>query len=112
MHDQVIDDYGGSHGIRDLGMLESALFRPQTGYYDSIIHEAVALMESLLMNHPFIDGNKRTAFAATYTFLGLNGYELDVDPKNSEPVIVGFTQTQHRCFEDIVKWLEQSVIAQ
>ena len=69
IHNDQIERYGGSHGVRDPGLLEAALFRPQTGYYADLIEEAAALWESLSQNHPFIDGNKRTAFAATYTFL-------------------------------------------
>ncbi len=69
----MIDEFGGSEGVRDLGALESAVFRPETGYYDGPVEEAAALMESLLQNHPFIDGNKRTAFAAADLHLRLNG---------------------------------------
>ena len=72
MHADQIERYGASHGIRDPGLLEAAVFRPQTGYYADAIVEAV-LWESLSQNHPFIDGNKRTAFAATSTFLAING---------------------------------------
>ncbi len=80
IHRQLIDEFGGSHGLRDQGLLEAAIFRPQTGYYDDLIHEAAALMESLANNHPFLDGNKRTSFALTDTFLRVNGYFLDVEP--------------------------------
>src|SRR5271155_892570 len=73
IHQDQIERYGGSDGLRDLGQLEAALFRPQTGYYKDTLEEAAALWESLGQNHPFIDGNKRTAFAATYTFLVVNG---------------------------------------
>ena len=59
--------------------MEAALYRPQTGYYADLIEEAAALWESLSQNHPFIDGNKRTAFAATYTFLAINGARLTAD---------------------------------
>ena len=69
IHEDQIERYGGAHGIRDPGLLEAALFRPQTGYYDTLIDEAAALWESLSQNHPFVDGNKRTAFAATFVFL-------------------------------------------
>ena len=62
IHDDLITRYGGSHGVRDMGLLEAALFRPQTGYYADLIEEAAALWESLGQNHPFIDGNKRVAF--------------------------------------------------
>ena len=64
MHARLIETYGGSTGLRDPGALEAALFRPQTGYYADVIAEAAALLESLAMNHPFVDGNKRVAFAA------------------------------------------------
>src|SRR3984893_13992765 len=76
MHADQIERYGGSQGVRDHGLLEAALYRPQTGYYADLIEEAAALWESLSENHAFIDGNKRTAFAATYTFLAINGARL------------------------------------
>ena len=73
IHDALIREFGGSMGIRDEGALASALMRPQLGYYDSLIEEAAALMESLANNHPFVDGNKRVAFFVTDAFLRLNG---------------------------------------
>lgn len=66
--------------MRDLGLIESALLRPQTGYYADIVEQAAALWESLAMNHGFIDGNKRVAFACMDIFLGLNGAQLEVEP--------------------------------
>lgn len=78
-HKQLIERYGGAPGIRDVGALESALHRPRTGYYDTIIHEAAALLESLVQNHPFIDGNKRTAFAVVDVFLRINGHTLTAE---------------------------------
>ena len=60
-HDALISEFGGATGVRDEGALASAIMRPQMGYYDTLIEEAAALMESLAMNHPFVDGNKRTA---------------------------------------------------
>ena len=65
MHTVLIQRYGGLPGVRDPGALEAALYRPQTGYYKDTIEQAAALMESLAINHPFVDGNKRIAFAAT-----------------------------------------------
>jgi death on curing protein len=76
IHDRLLADFGGAAGIRDPGGLESALFRPQTGYYDDTVAEAAALLESLLVNHPFVDGNKRTAFAVADIFLRLNGHRI------------------------------------
>ena len=81
IHAEAIKVYGGSNGVRDIGAIEAALFRPQSGYYADIIEEAAALMESLLINHPFVDGNKRVAFASCHVFLDINGYRLDADPQ-------------------------------
>jgi death on curing protein len=75
-HKQLMERYGGAAGVRDVGALESALYRPQTGYYDSIIQEAAALFESLVQTHPFVDGNKRVAFAVVDVFLRINGYSI------------------------------------
>jgi death-on-curing protein len=80
MHTILMRRYGGAMGVRDPGALEAALFRPQTGYYTDIIAEAAALFESLAINHPFIDGNKRIAFAATDVFLRINGWCLQRQP--------------------------------
>jgi death on curing protein len=80
MHRQLIDEFGGIHGLRDRGLLEAAVFRPQNGYYDDLIHEAAALMESLASNHAFLDGNKRISLAMTDTFLRVNGYYLELEP--------------------------------
>ena len=76
IHERLIEVFGGPAGVRDMGMLESALFRPQTGYYQDIIQMSAALFESLLMNHCFVDGNKRTGTVASLIFLELNGYEF------------------------------------
>ena len=76
MHTVLIQRYGGALGLRDPGALEAALFRPQTGYYNDILAEAAALLESLAINHPFVDGNKRIAFAAADVFLRINGWHL------------------------------------
>jgi death-on-curing protein len=76
VHERVIDAYGGADGVRDLGLLESALYRPQSGYYEDLVTMAAALFESLLMNHPFVDGNKRAGALAAAVFLDLNGYDF------------------------------------
>ena len=80
MHTILMQRYGGAGGVRDPGALEAALFRAQTGYYDDIIAEAAALLESLAINHPFVDGNKRIAFAAADVFLRINGWCLKRPP--------------------------------
>jgi death on curing protein len=89
MHADQIERYGGSQGVRDHGLLESALYRPQTGYYADLVEEAAALWESLAQNHPFIDGNKRTAFAATYTFLAINGTQLTANAEDAYAFVSG-----------------------
>src|SRR5579863_1942938 len=80
-HKQLIERYGGAPGLRDAGALESALHRPQTGYYDTIVHEAAALLESLPLNHPFMDGNQRVAFAVVDVFLRISGYSIAGESK-------------------------------
>ena len=80
IHHRQIEAYGGIHGLRDQGSLEAAVFRSQTGYYNSLAEEAAALLESLANNHAFLDGNKRVAFDATHTFLLVNGFTIEADP--------------------------------
>ncbi|MDR1657811.1 MAG: type II toxin-antitoxin system death-on-curing family toxin [Deltaproteobacteria bacterium] len=80
LHHVLLEKYGGAGGLRDLGALEAAVFRPQCGYYADIVEEAAALLESLLINHPFIDGNKRVAFAACDVFLRINRFRLTAAP--------------------------------
>ena len=79
MHTILVETYGGSDGVREWGGVEAAAFRPQCGYYTDVIEQACAILESLLMNHPFIDGNKRTAWACCDVFLRINGITLNVD---------------------------------
>ena len=92
IHHILLVRYGGATGVRDMGALEAAIFRPQSGYYNDIAEEAAALLESLLMNHPFVDGNKRVAFAACDVFLRTNGYKLKADGK--------------WIFQRIMKWID------
>ena len=81
LHDEQIRLFGGAAGVRDEGLVLSALLRPQTGYYGDLVEEAAALWESLAMNHGFIDGNKRVAFASLLVFLNANGYDLTAKPE-------------------------------
>ena len=80
LHQSLLTRYGGAPGVRDMGAVEAAVFRPQCGYYKSIAEEAAALLESLLISHPFVDGNKRVAFAACDVFLRINGWRLHAKP--------------------------------
>jgi len=108
IHADLIDRYGGSTGIRDRGLLEAALFRPQTGYYADIIEEAAALWESLAQNHPFIDGNKRTAFAVMYTFLAINGTRLTTDADETYRFISTLYEEKDFSFERLAAWLREN----
>lgn len=89
IHDQLIEEFGGRPGVLDQGRLEAAVFRPQTGYYLDLGEQAAALMESLANNNPFVDGNKRTSFAAADTFLRLNGFYLEAEPIETCRFITG-----------------------
>lgn len=109
MHTDQIERYGGSQGVRDHGLLEVALYRPQTGYYADLIEEAAALWESLAQNHPFVDGNKRTAFAAVYTFLAINGCTLTADAADVYAFISGLYEAGTFNFDNLVPWLRDHV---
>lgn len=105
IHADQIERYDGADGIRDPGLLEAALFRPQTSYYNDLIEEAAALWESLAMNHPFIDGNKRVAFAVTYTFLAINGIQITAHPDEAYSFIMDGLEGGTFRFEAIAAWL-------
>jgi death-on-curing protein len=110
IHIDQIERYGGSHGVRDPGILESALFRPQTGYYSDLIEEAAALWESLSQNHPFLDGNERTAFAATYTFLVINGAQLTATAQRTQTFVLALYDGNLFTFDKLVPWLRKYVV--
>ena len=111
IHEDQIARYGGSSGVRDPGQLEAALYRPQTGYYGDLVEEAVALWESLSQNHPFIDGNKRAAFAATYTFLAINGTFISSDPDETYRFLIDLYERKAFNFEKLVDWLRHHTTA-
>ena len=111
IHADQIQRYGGSEGIRDAGLLEAALFRPQTGYYADLVEEAAALWESLAQNHPFVDGNKRVAFAATHTFLAINGVQLTASPDEAYAFISGLYEAGTFRFDKLAPWLRRNVVA-
>ena len=109
MHADQIERHGGSHGVRDPGLLEAALYRPQTGYYADLVEEAAALWESLSQNHAFIDGNKRTAFAAMYTFLAINGARLTADFGETYAFVAALYEANRFRFDMLVPWLRSHV---
>ena len=109
IHNQQIDNYGGARGLRDKGLLESAVFRPQIGYYNTIAEEATALMESLVNNHPFLDGNKRVAFAAAHTLLLVNGYDLEVKPLVAYELMMQSIARGEFRFGSILEWINNHI---
>ena len=108
-HEVLIEEFGGAPGVRDLGALESALFRPRTGYYRDVVEEAAALFESLVQNHPFVDGNKRVAFAVMDVFLRVNGRVLEGDDVAAHRHLVGLMEQGALDLEAIDAWLREHV---
>jgi death on curing protein len=109
VHADQLARYGGRPGMRGSGHLEAALFRPKTGHYLDLIEESAALWESLAQYHPFIDGNERTAFAATYTFLAINGLQLTASAEETHAFISDLYPTNGFSFEVLVPWLRRFV---
>lgn len=110
IHGRQIEQFGGVPGLRDAGLVEAALLRPQTGYYLDVLEEAAALWESLTMNHGFVDGNKRIGFAATYIFLRLNGYYLNVDAAVATRFILKSIEAGTFTKDNLNDWLRGNVI--
>jgi len=107
LHALQIERFGGATGLRDPGQLEAAVFRPQSGYYSDIIAQAAALWESLSQNHPFVDGNKRTALAATLTFLIVNGHEVTIADTVMWDFLSDLYDNHRFKFEALETWLRQ-----
>lgn len=107
MQYRLIELFGGLHGVRDMGAVEAAVFRPQTGYYNSIEEEAAALMESLANNHGFVDGNKRIAFTAADVFLRRNGSYIEIGALEGYAFIVGSMERNEFRFAQILEWIRQ-----
>lgn len=105
-HQQLIKRYGGASDVRDAGALESALHRPQTGYYETLIHEAAALLESLIQNHPFVDGTKRVAFAIVDVFLRINGYRIIADSQAIDDHLVNLMEQRTFDMAQLAPWLQ------
>ncbi|MDJ0681247.1 MAG: type II toxin-antitoxin system death-on-curing family toxin [Xenococcaceae cyanobacterium MO_167.B52] len=93
IHDDLINTFGGSLGIRDKGLLESALAQPQASFFGSLLHstiqeQAAAYLYHICKNHPFIDGNKRTALGVMEAFLGMNDYQLNISNSDLENLVL------------------------
>lgn len=97
IHSRQLDKFGGRPGIRDEGLLDSALAQPQATFFGELLHptiadQASAYLYHLAKNHSFVDGNKRTAFATTIAFLSINGYDLDVSPEEAYTLVMQVAQ--------------------
>ncbi len=110
IHHNQIEEYGGAHGLRDQGALEAAVFRPQTGYYNDIGEEAAALLESLVNNHAFVDGNKRVGFATMHTFLLMNGFDLDISSKAAYEFMIETMEQGKFRFPLIHEWIAAHLV--
>ena len=110
IHDLAVSKYGGSHGIRDIGLVDSAVARPKSTFggadlYPGIFEKAGALLQSLLKNHPFVDGNKRTALASAAIFLQMNGYVLE-NAHKEEVEFALKVDNEHLEVAQIASWLK------
>lgn len=110
LHEYMIKKHGGSSGVRDMGMLKSAIYRPFATYgggdlYKNIYLKSGALMQSIAKNHPFVDGNKRTAYTATYTFLKLNQIQIMISDKQVVEFMVRVTE-ENLSVDEIASWLK------
>lgn len=110
LHARIVEETGGSHGIRDVGLLESAVARPQASFggedlYPALWTKTAALTESLIGNHPFTDGNKRTGVAAAGLFLVRNGRRLTASNEELEAFAVSVAE-KRASLEDMASWWE------
>lgn len=111
MHEQTIAATGGSFGVRDEALVDSALARPRAGFggyevYPDVFSKAAILLEGLIKNHGFVDGNKRTAVVAMIVFLGRNSYRLLVDQKALVHFAVAIAESKFDT-EQITAWLKK-----
>lgn len=109
MHEILIQKFGGSLGLRDKGALEAAVYRPQSGYYSDVIAQAAALFESLAINHPFVDGNKRIAFAAMDVFLRMNDCKFSSTSKEAYQAIITMFENKQLDFEHVDAWVRSMI---
>jgi len=113
LHRLLIEAFGGSHGIRDLGALESALAQPRMSFggedlYPTVVEKAAALGFTLVQNHPFLDGNKRVGHAAMETFLVLNGFEIEAEADEQEHLMLALAAGDIDR-SGLLKWLRNHV---
>lgn len=111
LHAAVIARHGGAPGVRDKGLVESALARARSGYYDSLSQQAAALLQSFAMNHAFVDGNKRVAWASSMVFLRMNGYRVRVSADDAERFLIDQIIVGRAEIAVIARWLESHMRA-
>lgn len=109
IHGVLLRRHGGADGIRDPGALESALVRPQMGYYADIVEESAALLESIAVNHPFIDGNKRVAFGVVDVFLRINGHRIERSADEVHDFMITLFEENRVRYEHLEPWLREAV---
>lgn len=114
LHRLAIEYFGGANGLRDQGGLESALAQPTMTFsgqdlYPTVVEKAAALCFSLVMNHPFVDGNKRVGHFAMETFLVLNGHEIHADVDEQEQVILRIAAGEMKQSE-FTKWIKAMIV--
>jgi death on curing protein len=115
LHRRVIEQSSGAFGIRDVGLLESAIAQPRMTFsgeelYPNLLEKAAALGFSIIMNHPFVDGNKRAGHAAAETFLVLNGMEINASVDKQERVVLAIASGELGR-EAFVEWLQRNTTA-
>lgn len=109
VHRGVLMVGGGADGLRDRAQLESALGRLTSGYYADPVEEAAALLESIVGNHPFVDGNKRAGVAACDVLLRLNGLRLVVETADAHGFLVGLLDRGRFRYDELEPWLRAHV---
>ena len=115
LHEASIEDFGGAKGVRDVGLLESAIARPFQTFdgedlYPTAIEKAAAFGESLIINHPFIDGNKRTGLLGITTLLFEYGIQLSAAPDIAYDFIIKISTGELK-FDQIVIWLKENTFS-
>ena len=111
LHATLLARHGGAPGVRDRGLVESALARARSGYYGSLSEQAAALLQSFAMNHAFVDGNKRVAWASSMVFLRMNGYRVRVSADAAERFMIEDVIMGRADIAVIAGWLESRMRA-
>ena len=109
IHERAVGRFGGQAGARDYGLLLSVLHRPQTGYYEDLAQMGAALFESRIVNHPFVDGNKRIAFFGVDAFFRLNGFQFEVNANEADSFLIESIASDKCDYNSLLPWIEKSI---